>query len=69
MCELVCCNIIVTLIKLSEFVGLNHNNLFIMHGMKNMKLTNTTIKLIVVTIKIRVGEVFSYFITMYVTIK
>jgi len=63
----------VTLIKLSEFVGLNHNNLFIMHGMKNMKLTNTTIKLIVVTIKIRVkirvGEVFSYFITMYVTIK
>jgi len=69
MYELVCCNIIVILIKLSTFIGLNCNNLFIMHGMKNMKLINTTIKFIVVTIKIRVGEVFSYFITMYVTIK
>jgi hypothetical protein len=62
-------NIIIILIKLSAFVGLNPNNLFIMHGMKNMKLTNTTTKFIVVMIKIRVGEVFSYFITMYITIK
>lgn len=34
-----------------------------------MSLINTTIKIIVVMIKIRVGEVFSYFITMYITIK
>ena len=40
-----------------------------MHGMKNMKLINTTIKFMVVMIKIRVGEVFSYFIAMYTTIK
>jgi hypothetical protein len=69
MYELVCCNIIVILIKLSAFIGLNCNNLFIMHGTKNMKLINTTIKFIVVIIKIRVSVVFSYFITMYITIK
>jgi len=38
MYELVCCNIIVILIKLSAFIGLNCNNLFIMCGIKNMKL-------------------------------
>ena len=40
-----------------------------MHGMENMKLINTTIKFMAVTIKIRVGEVFSYVITMYITIQ
>jgi len=39
-----------------------------MHEMKNMKLINTTTKFMAVMIKIRVGEVFSYFITMYITI-
>jgi len=53
--ELVCCNIIVILIKLSAFIGLNCNNFIIMHGMKNMKLINTTVKFMAVTIKIRVG--------------
>ena len=56
------------LIKLSAFIGLNCNNFNIMHEMKNMKLINTTTKFMAVMIKIRVGEVFSYFITMYITI-
>jgi hypothetical protein len=40
-----------------------------MHGMKDMKLSKTTIKFIVVMIKINVGVVFFYFITTYITIK
>jgi len=34
-----CFNVIVILIKLSAFVGLNCNNWTIMHGMENVKMT------------------------------
>ena len=38
--ELVCCNIIVILIKLCAFISSNCNNWNMMHGMENVKLVH-----------------------------